>query len=109
MAHRLMWRLAYGEHPGLLKVCHKCDNRQCVNPSHLFIGTQKDNVADMIRKNRRAESPRGEMNFKSKLNDEAVRQIRAASGPLRPLANQYGVSVDTIRSVRAGATWGHVR
>lgn len=52
LAHRVMWQIAYGEDPGKLFVCHKCDNPKCVRPSHLFLGTAKDNMQDCSQKGR---------------------------------------------------------
>lgn len=51
-AHRISYEIKYGEIPVGMVACHKCDNPACVNPDHIFIGTQKDNIQDMIKKGR---------------------------------------------------------
>lgn len=56
-AHRLMWKAIHGSIPKNMFVCHTCDNRRCLNPSHLFLATPKENMADMTRKGRRSHGP----------------------------------------------------
>jgi hypothetical protein len=108
-AHRASWVLAYGPIPAGLFVCHHCDNRRCVRPSHLFLGTQADNMRDAAAKGR---TTRGERDGTAKLTEQYVRSIRAryaAGGVLmRELAQEHGVSITTIRFVIRGMRWAHV-
>lgn len=106
-AHRLSWLLHRGEIPEGMQVLHKCDNPPCVNPDHLFLGTNQDNVADMRAKRRAVDPPvkRGIENFKATLTDGQVAQIIAAHGvPQRKLARQFGASQSTIWRLRHGQT-----
>jgi len=108
-AHRAAWVLTTGEIPDGLWVLHKCDNRKCCNPAHLFLGTRQDNLNDMFAKGR---NQRGEMCPNAKLTAEKVRSIRAliANGMgNREIAAVYGVSHATISDIRCGATWAHVK
>lgn len=104
MAHRMAFKIAYGPFDERLKVLHRCDNPSCVNPSHLFVGTQKDNVDDMTRKGRRA-SFGGERNSGRKLSADQVMRIRQdkRSGPV--IAAEYGVTRAAINKIRRGVTW----
>lgn len=108
-AHRLAWEIARGPIPEGQCVLHRCDNPSCINPAHLFLGTQKDNAEDREQKGR---SPLGEARPNSKLTVAAVAEIRriAAEGgmSLRGLGRRYGVCLATIRQVLTGRTWTHV-
>lgn len=104
-AHRFAWQLVNGPIPNGKHVCHTCDNRRCVRPSHLFLGTHLDNMADRNTKQRHAH---GEGHARALLTVEQVRQIRAAPRAVRALAAKYGVSKSTIYAVRSGQNWRHV-
>lgn len=104
-AHRVSWELHFGPVPDGQLVCHRCDNRRCVRPDHLFLGTPADNSRDMAQKGR---SLQGERHHKAKLTPAAVQAIRSADAtPNAELAARYGVSDQTIRAVRAGKAWRH--
>lgn len=106
-AHRVAWKLINGPIPPGLLVCHRCDVRRCVNPSHMFLGTHLDNTRDMIAKARQ-KPPHGERLPQSKLSVEKVRAIRASTEPAQMLAARYGVTRLTIYGVRQRRSWTHV-
>lgn len=100
-AHRYCYELIYGSipKPNKLSVCHKCDNPNCINPAHLFLGTQTDNMQDAVRKGRIAH----------KLTEEDVRTIRADKTSLqRVLGEKYGVSFQQISRIKSGKQWIYV-
>lgn len=76
-SHRISWSLVNGTIPKGFQILHKCDNPSCVNPNHLFIGTQKDNMLDMMKKGRKAKIKlTGEINPKAVLTEKQVKEIR---------------------------------
>lgn len=108
IAHRIAWMLHHGQQvPAGAHVLHRCDNRGCVNPHHLFLGTHDDNMADKARKGRANRMP-GERNPSAKLTEEAVREIRAAAGYHGEIGSRFGVSASTVQSIKVGRIWKHV-
>lgn len=112
LAHRMAWIIFNGAIPAGLNVCHSCDNRTCVNPKHLWIGTQAENIQDMVKK-RRGSTVRavGERHGSAKLTAANVKAIRSAfrkGTTIRALANKYGVTWENIKSIVSRKTWRHV-
>lgn len=109
-AHRVSYEIHNGQLDRGLQACHHCDNRRCVNPRDLFAGTNADNVADMIAKGRLAV---GEASGLAKLTTEDVIEIKMelAFGRVTNalLAERYGVSRESISSIKRGLTWKHVQ
>lgn len=109
LTHRLAYELAYGAIPEGLHVCHHCDVRACCNPAHLFAGTRRDNMRDMVRKGRGVPNPMpGEKNPNSKLTMSLIEIIRAryASGEFqREIAASLGVSQSLVSLVLSGKRW----
>lgn len=108
-AHRHAYRLHHGIDPGPLGVLHKCDNPQCANPVHLWLGTQADNMRDAFLKGRPIACAPGSANMHAKLTEEKVEEIRASRRRDADLARLFGVADTTIHAARTGATWRHVR
>jgi len=108
LAHRVSWEYRNGPVPDGLAVLHKCDNRPCVNPDHLFVGTGADNMADKVAKGRQYR-PVGVLNSQAKLNDELVAGIReayrAGSESQAAIGRRYGVSQTLIGRIVRGEVW----
>ena len=108
-AHRFSWILHHGEVPSQLQVLHKCDNPLCVNPDHLFLGTQDENTQDRVRKERSAggikTNSRGKLSkgdvveINKLLNSRLVKQVE--------IAKAFNVSPPTINRISNGATYGY--
>lgn len=127
LAHRISWMLHNGRLPPEMCVCHKCDNRRCVRPNHLFLGTVADNDRDRHAKGREAKGDRhgsrttpesldkrarGEACGASKLTGEQVLEIRrkyvSRKYPYRKLAEEYGLSLTHVWRIVTGRYWRHV-
>jgi hypothetical protein len=106
-AHRRQWIIENGEIPRGMHVLHTCDNAKCIQIKHLYLGTHKDNMKDMVERDRQ---PFGEASAMSTLRLHHAIQIKtelqeAKRGTVSALARRYGVSNATIRSIRDGRTW----
>lgn len=104
---RLMWTLCYGPIPAGMSVCHSCDNTQCINPLHLWIGTHKENMEDRARKGRNADH-RGTNNGRAKLTPDQVRAIRASDRPGIELAREHNITNTAVTNIRLRKTWIHI-
>lgn len=112
-AHRFAWFLEHGQDPGESKVRHKCDYPPCQNPDHLLLGTQADNIADMIERGRDRKRGRpGRQHHAVKLTDAQVIDIRdrvAAGEMQKTLAPLFGVSKQQISKIVRGERWSCVK
>jgi hypothetical protein len=108
IASRVSYTLTYGEIPSGLCVCHVCDNPTCVRPDHLFLGTNADNIADKVAKQRQT---RGEKHRNTHLTDCQIKEIRLAceSGERQAsVGRRFGISQSTVSSIFLRTTWRHV-
>lgn len=103
--HRKVYIQTFGPIPSNLVVRHICDNRSCVNPEHLVLGTHKQNSLDMVERNRQAK---GEQVGTSKLTTEIVSMIRSMSGSARQIASFIGCSSTTVKDIKNKKYWKHV-
>ena len=110
LVHRFAYENWRGDIPDGMFVCHKCDNRACVNPIHLFLGTHADNMADRNAKGRQAKL-KGEANGQAKLSEANIVEIKkriTAGETQRAIAFDYGVAQSQISRVKDGRTWQSV-
>ena len=109
-AHRISWKLSGNSISNGEVICHKCDNPSCVNPKHLFSGTQTDNIKDMDNKGRRG-SAIGEKSGRSKLTEKEVleiRKLRKQGYKLKEISKKFNVSLYTIYDISNRRTWRHI-
>lgn len=112
-AHRESYAANVGLIPADLYVLHRCDRPACIQPAHLFVGTQLDNIRDMDAKGRRGFSRphhvrRGTEHHFARLTEDDVRSIRQSNALHRELAAIYGVSRQSISRIKTGRRWSHV-
>lgn len=111
-SNRAAWIAENGDIPDGLWVLHRCDNRLCCNPEHLWLGTPRDNTQDMIAKGRRRSADqvaRGEDVGNAKITEEIVRAIRAEPPmTFKALGEKYGISTATAHSIKLRRTWTHI-
>ena len=105
LAHRVSYEINAGPIPANLCVLHKCDNPSCINPRHLTIGSQRDNIRDRDQKKRTA---RGEENGRAKLSDSNVRDIRQSGETMRVIAARFGISCSRVSDIKNLKSWSHV-
>lgn len=107
-AHRAAWVLANKKViPTGMVVCHSCDNRRCVNPAHLWLGTPAENTQDMMDKGRHRYM-RGEEHTDARLTEQQVRVILADARPYAQIAADYGVHAQTVSSIKNRDSWAHL-
>ncbi len=108
--HRFSWEIENRRPvPDGKIICHTCDNKKCVNPAHLFLGTHKENTQDMLKKGR-DNYAKGEKAGASKLNTKQVKEIREKhkKHSLSKLAKEYKVNKRTIIQIIKRETWKHI-
>lgn len=105
LAHRIAWMLTFGPISEGLSVLHHCDTPLCVRPTHLFLGTQLDNMGDCVRKGRLPYAHKAKLRI---ADVKAIRARHAKGETLRALALEYGMSLMPIHAVVQRKTWKHV-
>ena len=110
IASRISWELKFGPVPENMIVCHTCDNTKCVNPSHLWLGTDQDNTDDKIKKGRDVTF-KGEQHGMAKLSEKQILEIRKELGTGKSgykIAKEYNVTRNLIYSIKHRRLWKHI-
>lgn len=111
-AHRLSYELSTGDILKEKKCCHRCDNPKCVNPSHLFSGTQLDNIRDALKKGRfYTGDHKGELNGRSKLSTpqvKCIRELSKAGSTCVFLGKIFRVAHSTVNRISTGKYWSNI-
>lgn len=108
LAHRVAWQLINGPIPNGMYVCHRCDIRHCIEPSHLWLGTHTDNIRDMEAKGR-GRHPFGVGHGSTKATPAQVLAVfRAKRGQVPKVAKAVGIRYSAAKKIRAGKIWAHL-
>lgn len=108
IVHRVSWEMHFGPIPDGLCVLHRCDNPPCVNPAHLFLGTNSDNVADMIAKGRHKHGDGMAGAVLSAVEVKEARALYSQGASLSDLSRKFNVNYETIKSAVKRFTWKSV-
>ena len=106
-AHRVAYMIKHGDIPDGMYILHSCDNPACVNPEHLRVGTQKDNIMDRTIRGRHNPTS-GTKNAWAKLTEKDVLQIRGSNLSALELSELYGISRSNIYNILGRRTWTHI-
>lgn len=113
--HRLSYEIHKGVAPANLLVCHECDNRLCVNPDHLWLGTNQDNMTDMVKKGRHVNGaiPAGENCYAAKITEIQILEMRAiylkGGTSQRKLGERFGIGQMQVCRILRGERWKHLK
>jgi len=108
-AHRYFYESLRSAIPDGLFCCHKCDVRACVNPDHIFLGTQQDNISDMMAKGRNGlTGAKGERNGFAKIDAETAKLVKIAHGTNKDVAERFGITPSSAQAIRSGRNWRHI-
>lgn len=108
MASIVAHTLYIGDVPDGIEVCHRCDNPECTNPEHLFLGTRRENIDDAMSKGRIKKGERHGMAILTDTDVLAIRRLGRRGESSGPLAALFGVSEETIRKIKNGRAWKHL-
>ena len=107
-ASRVAWIIEYGDLPVDKFVLHKCDNPPCVNPKHLYLGTNSDNMLDKFRRGRQGRTAQGIEKSNAKFTEQDIINIRSDPRKQVVIAKEYKVHPTAIHAIKKGRAWKHV-